>query len=212
MEGERYGRNAVVEAVERHARRIVYLSSSGVRDGVDERPDPINGFHAEIERLIEGSELRWTFLRAGGLAVNALAWAERIRAEGVVREPFGDAARSPVHERDVAAVAVYALTGDGHGGKKYVLTGPETLTSAEQARIIGEAVGRPVRFEEAPAEETRAAWISEGLPPEAVDGILAAHAEMVEKPEPVTHTVEEVTGTPARTFREWAANHTDDFR
>ncbi|MGH3086020.1 MAG: nucleoside-diphosphate sugar epimerase, partial [Rubrobacteraceae bacterium] len=92
------------------------------------------------------------------------------------------------------------------------LTGSETLTTAEQVRIIGEEIGRPLRFEEAPAEETRRAWISDGLPPEVVDGILEAHAEFVAKPEPLTRTVEEVTGTPARPFREWASDHTGDFR
>jgi hypothetical protein len=35
---------------------------------------------------------------------------------------------------------------------------------------------------------------------------------MVAQPEPVTRTVEEITGVPARTFRQWAADHVSDFR
>ena len=90
------GAPAIVDAIAGHTRRVVYLSSEGVRDGVEEQADPINEFHAEIERLIERSGLEWTFLRPTGLALNALGWAEEIRSGGdVVREPHGAAARSP---------------------------------------------------------------------------------------------------------------------
>ena len=57
-------------------------------------------------------------------------WADQIRDAGVVRWPYGQAARSLIHERDIAAVAIRALTDDGHAGARYVLTGPETLTAA----------------------------------------------------------------------------------
>ncbi len=206
------GAPAVVEAIAWHARRVVYLSSEDVRDGLERQPDPINQLHADIERLIEDSGLEWTFLRSGGLATNALAWAEQIRSGNVVREPFGSAARSPIHERDIAAVAVRALTEDGHIGARYVLTGPQVLTQAEQVRTNGEAINRPLRHKEIPPETARAEWIAEGWPASVVDGILDAHARMVARPERVTSTVEEITGSPARTFREWATDHAGDFR
>jgi uncharacterized protein YbjT (DUF2867 family) len=88
--------------------------------------------------------------------------------EGTLRA----AARSPVHERDVAAVAVRALTGSGHDGAKHVLTGPEMLIKAEQVRAIGEAIGRPLRFEEGTAEEAREEWVAAGLPPRSRTGSL----------------------------------------
>lgn len=50
------------------------------------------------------------------------------------------------------------------------------------------------------------------MPPAAAEGIIDAHAHMVTNPEPVTSTVEEVTGTPARTFHEWAIDHAADFQ
>ncbi len=109
-------------------------------------------------------------------------------------------------------MAVRALTEDGHGGEKYVLTGPELLTQVEQALAIGEAIGRSLRFEEIPPEAARREWIAAGLPASVVDGIFEAHARMVAEPERVTRTVEEVTGRPKRTFRQWAIDHADDFR
>jgi uncharacterized protein YbjT (DUF2867 family) len=99
----------VVEAITRQSRRIVYLSAEAVRD----RP---NSFWATLERLIERSDSEWTFLRPTGFAANTMMWAEQIRGSGVVRWPFGDAARSPIHERDIASVAVRALTEAGHVG------------------------------------------------------------------------------------------------
>ena len=68
---------AVLDMVEKYARRIVYLSSMSVRDDVEEQSDPISAFHADIERLIEKSGLEWTFLRPSGFATNTLGWAEQ---------------------------------------------------------------------------------------------------------------------------------------
>ena len=150
---------AALAAIGAHARRIVYLSSMSVRDDRAEQAEPISAFHAELERLIEGSGLEWTFLRAGGFATNTLEWAPAIRAEGVVRWPYGAAARSLIHERDIAAVAARALTEDGHGGVRHVLTGPAAITQVEQVRLIGEAIGRPLRFEELPLDEARRVMI-----------------------------------------------------
>lgn len=200
---------ACLDVVAKHAHRIVYLSAMSVQD---DRAPQGNGIWGQIEHLIKESGLEWTFLRAGGFATNALGWAEQIRADGVVCWPYGGAARSLIHERDIAAVAVRALTEDGHAGAKYVLTGPEAVTQAEQVRIIGEVIGRPVRWVELSPEEAREQLLVAWGDPAFVDGALGHWASLLAEPEPVTGTVREVTGAPAHTFREWAADHVDDFR
>ena len=205
------GAPAVLDMITRHARRVVYLSSMGVRDERNEQTNPIDAFHADIERLIRQSRLGWTFVRSSGMATNTLWWAPQIRTDGIVRWFHGDASRSLIHERDVAAVAVRALTEGGHGGKTYRVTGPRALTQIEQVHVIGEAVGRPLRWEEASPEAARQQLLA-GMPPAVVDGILSAHAQFAAEPEPVTSTVEEITGAPAHTFREWAIDHAGDFR
>jgi uncharacterized protein YbjT (DUF2867 family) len=201
---------AAVAEISKHASRVVYLSSMGVRDDLETQKDPINQSHANLESLIEGSGLSWTFLRASGFASNTLGWADDVRGNGVVRAPYGEARRSLIHERDIAAVATRALTEEGHARKKHVITGSESVAQSEQARIIGEVVGCPVRWEEQSREEAReelaAAFGSESV----ADGVLDAWAAMVESPEPVTNTVEEVTGFRARAFREWASEHGKD--
>ena len=98
-----------------------------------QQPNPLKVLHAEIERLIETSGLQWTFLRPGMFAANArFWWAPQIRAGDVVRWPYLAAPTAPIHERDIAAVAVRALCEDGHAGAEYVLTGPQSLTQFEQ--------------------------------------------------------------------------------
>ena len=126
--------------------------------------------------------------------------------------PYGGAGRSLIHERDIAAVAARALTEDGHAGAKYVLTGPEVVTQADQARIIGEEIGHPVRWVDMPREQAREAMLAEFGDPAFVTSSLDYWASLVAAPEPVTDTVRRVTGTPARTFRQWARDHADDFR
>jgi uncharacterized protein YbjT (DUF2867 family) len=199
---------AVVTEIAKRARRVVYLSANGVSADAS---GGILGSHAMLERLIEDAGVEWTFLRPTGFAANTLNWAPQIRAEGVVRWFHGAARRALIHERDIAAVGVRALTGDALIGTRPVLTGPAAISQVEQAQTIGDAIGRPVRFEEV-SDEVARRKIFAGQPAAVVDGLLAAHAALVVNPELVNDTVEQLTGTPARTFAEWAADHAADFR
>jgi uncharacterized protein YbjT (DUF2867 family) len=194
----------VVQALAARVEHVVFLSARGVTDD-----SPL--FHAKIERLLRDSGVAWTFLRAGGFATNTLDWADQVRT-GVVRWVHGGAGRALIHERDIADVAVAALTSREHEGAAYELTGPETLTQAEQVRTLGAAVGREVRWEEMPVEEALAELLARGWDPEFARNGLAYWASLVADPETVTGTVEEVTGKPARTYAEWAAEHAEDFR
>ena len=132
--------------------------------------------HADIERLIAAAGLASTIIRPGMFASNTLHWwAASIRDGDVVRWPYGAAETAPIDVRDVAAVAARALHEDGHAGGDYVLTGPESLSQAEQVRIIGAAIGRRIQFEELSPEEfrreTAGSW-----PGPVVDMLLAAWA------------------------------------
>lgn len=198
------GAQEAVDVIAQHARRIVYVSAFSVRD--DE-----SGVWGQVEAAIRHTSLEWTFLRPGGFATNTLEWAGAIRAGQPVRMPYPKAARSLIHERDIADIAVLALTEDGHAGQAYPLTGPGALTQAEQARILGEVAGRPAVVEEITAEEARVGMLTWG--DEAfIDSALAYWRSLVDTPEPVTTTVAELTGRPARTFTQWAHDHADDFR
>ncbi|QXJ21756.1 NAD(P)H-binding protein [Actinomadura graeca] len=192
-------------------RRVVMLSSSAALD-----TDPSNqiaAHHLGVEHAIEDSGLEWTFVRPGEFSSNARAWAEAIRAGEPVRGPFPAARTTPIHERDIAAVAARALTADDLVGARPVLTGPEVLTHPEMVRIIGEAVRRPARFEEITPEEARKEMLAQPYMRDGlVDTLLRLRARAVDAPVEVSPEVERITGRPPRTFAEWAADHADDFR
>lgn len=202
---------AVVERIATHAGRVVFLTAPHkTPHPFFQQPNPMALLYAEIERLIAASGLESTFIRPGMFASNALSWwAETIRSGGVVRWPYGGAETAPVDDRDVAAISARTLYQDGHAGRDYVLTGPESLSQAEQVRIIGDVVGRQIGFEELlPDEfrsETEGSW-----PRPAVDMLLAAWGATMGTPAFVTSTVSDILGS-ARTFRQWVVDHDTSF-
>jgi len=202
-----------IERIAAHARRVVLLTSPHrTPHPFFQQPNGIKAIYAGVEQLIESSGLGWTFLRPGPFAINCRNWwAPQLRIGDVVRWFYADAATAPVHERDIAAVAVRALCDEGHDGREHVLTGPASLTQREQVQIIGEAIGRPLRFEELSRESAREQMLAMTYPPPVADMLLNAYAAAVGQPALVTSTVLDVTGAPARSFDEWAADHAGDF-
>ncbi|MFD7505986.1 NAD(P)H-binding protein [Streptomyces sp. NPDC059850] len=200
-------------------RRIVVLSSGAVTAGFD------SDFHLPVERAVEESGLEWTHVRPGEFAMNKLAlWGPSIRAEGVVREPHPDAAWYPVHERDIADVAILALLEDGHRGRAYTLNGPEMLSHRRQVELIAEAIGRPIRFDVVSREEAREIYREQGgFAAASADFLLGiedysggetdpqAFEEFDDAAAGPVPTAEEATGVPARTFAQWAHDHARDF-
>ena len=204
----------------RTAREIVQLAkAAGVRHIVDlsssdadneAAGDPSGWHYYAVERAVEDSGVPWTHLRPGEFMTNTLSWAEQIRSTGVVRAAHANAATAIIDLDDIAAVAARVLLEDDHIGKKYELTGPEAVKRRELARLIGEAIGREVRFEELTRDEALAE-LRPGMGEYAewyVDGI----GMLVDYPQPALPTVAQITGRPATTFAQWAARHADHFR
>ena len=193
-------------------RRVVYLSSPHqTPHPFFQQPNSLRGLHAEVERLLTAATLDVVVLQPGMFASNALHWwAPQIRSGDVVRWPYGAAETAPVDERDIAAVAARALLDGRHAGGDYVLTGPESLSQAAQVRAIGDAIGRPLRFDElSPDEfrrETAATW-----PGSIAEMLLAAWRATLGRPAFVTSGVQEIVGSPPRTFYQWAADNAAAF-
>jgi uncharacterized protein YbjT (DUF2867 family) len=144
---------------------------------------------AVVERLANHAR-RVVFLSAPATA---------IRAIGVVRWPYGAAETAAVDDRDVAAVAARTLYQDGHAGGDYVLTGPESLSQAEQVSIIGDVLGRRIVFEELSPEEFRSE--TEGSwPGPIVDMLPDAWGATIGRPAFITSTVFDIQGSPPRSF------------
>jgi uncharacterized protein YbjT (DUF2867 family) len=202
---------AVVERLATCTRRVVFLSSPHqTPHPFFQQPNPMAVLHADIERLIAAAGLESTIIRPGMFASNVLFWwAAAIRTGGVVRWPYGAAETAPVDDRDVAAVAARTLYQDGYAGGDYVLTGPESLSQAEQVSIIGDVLGRRITFEELSPDEfrrqTEGSW-----PRPVVDMLLDAWGATMGRPAFITSAVIDILGS-ARSFRQWAADHAGAF-
>ncbi|MEO8621471.1 MAG: NAD(P)H-binding protein [bacterium] len=193
-------------------RRVVYLSSPHqTPHPFFQQPNPLRVVHAEIERLLAAADLDVVILRPGMFASNALHWwAPQIRNGDVVRWPYAAAETAPIDEHDIAAVATRVLLDGRHVGGDFVLTGPESLRQAAQVHAIGEAIGRPLKFEElSPDEfrrETAGSW-----PASVVEMLLSAWGATIGHEAFVTSAVQDIVGSPPRTFHQWAADNAAAF-
>ncbi|MGP9016777.1 NAD(P)H-binding protein [Streptomyces sp. BR1] len=168
--------------------------------------------HRAAERMLAAAGLRWTPIRPLVFASNALTWSYSIRKEGVARLLHPDAVTAPIHERDIAQVAVAALTGQRSqaGGLSDLLTGEESLSQRRQVELIGEAAGRSIRIEElteAQALDDFERFGSREAAAAVVEFITAA----TEGGSPATDTVRQVLGRPPLPFARWAADHAAAF-
>ncbi len=197
-------------AAEQGAQRVVLLSALTVQYGGGEKRFA-DAFKA-VEDAARASGLPWTILRCAEFASNTLMWAPQIRSTGIVRGAYGDGANSTIHERDIAAVSARALLDAAHAGHTYVLTGPQSLSQRDKVRIIGEAIGHEVLWEEISPQQVREAMLAQGFPMELPDRLLGYLASRVGQPGPSSTDVEQVLGRPALTFAQWAAEHAAAFR
>ena len=167
--------------------------------------------HREIEHVMTDSGLRCTPIRPLVLASNALNWAHSIRRDGTVALAYPHAKTPPLHERDIAAIAVAALTGSAAGDVSGLLTGPELLSQRRQVELISEAIGRPLTVEELSEAQARDRF-SRFMPPEIAQAIIEYLVHGTEPGgSPATDVAQRVLGRPPLSFRQWAADHTTNF-
>lgn len=124
--------------------------------------------------------------------------------EGTVALPVPDVPEPFVDLDDVAEIAARALTGDGHAGELYELTGPRALTFTEATRLIGGAAGYPVVCRRVPPEEFVAGAVAAGLSGEVARGLTELFGEILDgrNAEPADG-VEKALGRPASDFAEY---------
>jgi uncharacterized protein YbjT (DUF2867 family) len=188
--------------------RVVLLSSSSVPGG--DRDNAVAAYHIASEEAVEKSGVPHTFLRPSAFMSNAVQWADQLAAGDVVRVAFPDVPAAVIDPADIGAVAAKVLAEGGHDGEALRLTGPEALLPAERLRILGEVLGRDLRFEGLTDEQTRAEY-SASMPEEYVEAFFKFYVDGDLDESPVLPTVAEVLGREPRTFRDWATAHAGEF-
>lgn len=180
-------------------KRIVKLSAMGVEN--------TDVALRQVEKHIEASGLEWTHLRPNWFMQNyATQQAQAIRS-GVLAEPAGEGKTAFIDARDIAEVAVKALTGSGHNGRAYELTGPESLSRAQVAAKLSQVLGREVKYIPLSDEQFREA-VRAFMPPGNIElmcnlyaGIRAGWTARS------TDTVRQVLGREPRTFTQFALDY-----
>jgi uncharacterized protein YbjT (DUF2867 family) len=129
--------------------------------------------HGRIEQALVGSGVPYTIVRPHGFmqTFTLFNWS-MIEGAGALSMPTGDGGIPLVDVRDVASVAVKALTEPGHEGKAYDLTGPEVLTGAQQAAILERVLGRPVTFLPGSELQLRLVMRLLGVPPAPTEHVV----------------------------------------
>ncbi|WP_431040522.1 SDR family oxidoreductase [Streptomyces sp. P1-3] len=165
-----------------------------------------------VERLLKDSGMSWTILRPTQFASNSLWWAASIREHRSVRVPYADVGLPAIHPADIAAVARVALTEPGHRERTYALTGPVRVTPRQQIEAIGAALGEAVSVEGVSRDEAHRQMAS-FMGEQTADAVLdLMGGDVNDELLRVRDTVSQVTGSPARSFQQWASENAAAFR
>ena len=133
--------------------------------------------HGEIEKRLEASGMAFTHLRAGEFMPAYFRQVPNITAKGAMFLPMEDARIASIDVGDIAEIAAKVLTGAGHEGKTYPLTGPQALTMTEVAEKLSTAAGKTIRYVNVPPEAARQAQLAAGMPPYLADALFELFAE-----------------------------------
>jgi uncharacterized protein YbjT (DUF2867 family) len=133
--------------------------------------------HGEIEKRLEASGMAFTHLRAGEFMPAYFRQVPNITAKGAMFLPMEEASIASIDVGDIAEIAARVLTGSGHEGKTYPLTGPQALTMTEVAEKLSAATGKTIRYVNVPPEAARQAQLAAGMPPYLADALFELFAE-----------------------------------
>jgi uncharacterized protein YbjT (DUF2867 family) len=201
--------NFIREAKRAGVEHIVRHSVRGADPG---SPAKLARWHAASESDLEASGIAWTHLQPVYNMQNFLRFIPTIGTRSAFYAPMSEGAVSMVDARDIAAVAAAALTGEGHEGKRYVVTGPEALTFADAARHLSTVLGRPIRYVDLAPGDARRAMVEMGLAEWYVSDLLALYAfYCTGAGAVVSDVVPTVAGQPARTFLQFARHYSPQF-
>ncbi len=206
---EQQGRNAIDAAVSAGVRRLIRYSA--IKTGFDANLRS-QGMQAKVDEVLESSGLEYSHVRPTNYMQLYLMASATVQSDSAMYFPFGDGKIGMADVRDIADAAVEVITGEGHEGKAYSITGPEAVNLHQVAGAISEAIGRKVSYADTPEEAIRDGLLSSGMDEWLVDEYMAffrafklGHMDMV------TSDFEKLTGRKPRTIRDFARDYASVF-
>jgi NAD(P)H dehydrogenase (quinone) len=195
-------KTAVDAASDAGVRRIVYLSAIGAA------PDAtwtLVRQHWQTEEHIRAARVEWTFPRMN-LYMDFIP--SMVGPDDVIRGPSGDGRVAAILRDDIAASIAALLTGDGHDGRTYDLTGPEAFTFAEAAELMSRVSGKRISFHDESNEEAFASRAHFRAPDWEVRGWVSSYWAIREGTlQDVSPHVRELTGRDPVSLTEFLESH-----
>jgi uncharacterized protein YbjT (DUF2867 family) len=202
--------NVIDAAAAAGVRRLVKIGANGAEVG---SPLAFWDAHGRIERHLGRSGLPAVLLHPSSYTSNLLAAAGTIKEIDRFFAPAADAKITLIDPRDVAAVAAVVVTGDGHDGRTYLLTGPEAITYHEAAEQLSAALGRPIEFVDVPDAVARDGMVQAGLPAWFADQLVILWQQLRRGAASTpTDVVRVLTGREPRSVADFVRDHAAAFR
>ncbi|MEA5594839.1 SDR family oxidoreductase [Rivularia sp. UHCC 0363] len=169
-------------------------------------------YHAAVEAAIQATQMAYTFVRPNLFMQGLLNFRSSIVEQNALYAAIGDAKVSVVDVRDIADVAVAALTEAGHEGKIYDLTGSQALTHTEMAEYLSAVLGRQITFVDISSEAMRDALLGVGFPIWQADGLIEDYAHYRRnEAAAIASGIADATGKAPRQFKDFARDYATAF-
>jgi uncharacterized protein YbjT (DUF2867 family) len=159
----------------------------------------------KVEEIIKSSGLPWTILKPTFYMQNTLMAVQTISAQGNIYWDMKEGKLGMIDIRDIADAAFAVITGTGHEGKSYILTGPEAISFTDIANIFSKVFERDINYINVPGEASFQAMLGFGIP----EWIAKGYVELSEGfsnnfANSTTNNIQILTGHPARSFEQFA--------
>ncbi len=187
---------------------VQYIVKQSVM-GAEEEAFSLALVHRPVEKAIESSGMAWTFLRPNSFMQNVVTFmSETLKTESAFYSASGEAKIAHVDVRDIAAVAVKALTEPTHVGQAYTLTGPDALTYDELANELSKVLGRSISHISLSPSDLKHGMLAEGMPEEIAARMLDLERYYREdQASRITNDIKQVTGHEPLRFTQYTRDY-----
>jgi len=161
----------------------------------------------EIEQFLENSDLNICIYRSAWYMQNFSTWMNTFLEDDEICLPTGAGKVSYIDLKDLGTCIAELLTTDGHGGKRYAITGGEAIDFWQVADCFSQGAGRKITYSNPSDEDYVSKMVVKGYPEKAARYNLWLYGRVKDGcEEEVTTTAEELLGAKPRTFLDFAKN------
>ncbi|MBL8225208.1 MAG: SDR family oxidoreductase [Chromatiales bacterium] len=191
---------------------VKHLVKMSSMEAVPHAETPIPQAHWAVEEYIRASGIPWTMVKPNFFMQNLLASANSIKTQKKFSLPMGEGTTGMADIRDIAAVCVEVLTGQGHTGKSYEITGPEVLTFHDVAARFSEVLGEKIEYVPMAMDQFRSRMTGV-LEPWHLDAVCGLFREIAEIGlDHTTDTFRQLMGREPRSVTQFVRDHIAAFR